>query len=59
MSAMNSGLLQDAEDIVIKTNSGRTEYKVTCSIPAVPADPDDPDDEGDVGRDIVLVFKKV
>ena len=59
VSAMNSGLLQDAEDIVIKTNSGRTEYKVTCSIPAVPADPDDPDDEGDVGRDIVLVFKKV
>ena len=53
VSAMNSGLLQDAQDIVIKTNSSGTAYKVTCSIPA------DPDDEDDVDRDIVLVFKKV
>ncbi|MBR5033151.1 MAG: hypothetical protein IKX70_05745 [Treponema sp.] len=53
VSAMNSGLLQDAENIVIKTNPGRTEYKITFSIAP------DPNFPGDVGRDIVLVFKKV
>ena len=50
VSGLSSGIPQNA---VIKTNPGRTEYKITFSIAPDPNFPDD------VGRDIVLVFKKV
>ena len=50
VSGLSSGIPQNA---VIKTNPDRTEYKITFSIAPDPNFPDD------VGRDIVLVFKKV
>ena len=50
VSGMNSGIPKDA---VIKSNSSRTEYKITYTIPP------DPDFEDDTGRDMVLTLKKV